>query len=122
LVDVICDTSFLIHIATRRIKNIDDINTEIGQLQFLVPEAVINELEKLCNNENKKQEILTTLNYIKKLKSIPISGKFVDESIINYVKKNHGIVATMDKELKNKIKQTGGSIISISNDKIVLES
>ena len=122
MVDVICDTSFLIHIATRRIKNIDDINTEIGQLQFLVPEAVINELEKLCNNENKKQEILTTLNYIKKLKSIPISGKFVDESIINYVKKNHGIVATMDKELKNKIKRTGGSIISISNDKIVLES
>ena len=122
MVDVICDTNFLIHIATRRIKNIDDINTEIGQLQFLVPEAVINELEKLCNNENKKQEILTTLNYIKKLKSIPISGKFVDESIINYVKKNHGIVATMDKELKNKIKRTGGSIISISNDKIVLES
>lgn len=122
MVDVICDTSFLIHIATRRIKNIDDINTEIGQLQFLVPETVINELEKLCNNENKKQEILTTLNYIKKLKSIPISGKFVDESIINYVKRNHGIVATMDKELKNKIKQTGGSIISISNDRIVLES
>jgi len=28
----------------------------------------------------------------------------------------------MDKELKNKIKQLGNSILSIHNDKIILES
>ncbi|MEK6817844.1 MAG: twitching motility protein PilT, partial [Thermoproteota archaeon] len=30
MVEVICDTSFLIHLATRRIKNIDNIDVEIG--------------------------------------------------------------------------------------------
>jgi rRNA-processing protein FCF1 len=41
---------------------------------------------------------------------------------VSYVKKNGGIVATIDGELKNRIKKNGGSILSVSNDKIVLES
>jgi len=40
----------------------------------------------------------------------------------SYIKKQGGIVATMDKELKLIIKKLGGSILSISNNKIVLES
>jgi hypothetical protein len=38
------------------------------------------------------------------------------------VEKNGGIVATIDAELKMRIKNSGGSILSVSNDKIVLES
>jgi len=38
------------------------------------------------------------------------------------VEKNGGIVATIDTELKMRIKNSGGSILSVSNDKIVLES
>lgn len=38
------------------------------------------------------------------------------------MEKNHGIVATIDVELKRRIKENGGSILSVSNDKIVLES
>lgn len=38
------------------------------------------------------------------------------------MKENGGIVATIDGELKNRIKKIGGSILSVSNDKIVLES
>jgi hypothetical protein len=30
-------------------------------------------------------------------------------------------VATIDAELKSRIKQSGGSVLSVSNDKIVLE-
>jgi len=41
LVDVICDTSFLIHLATRKIRNLDSINTEIGQIQLVVPTVVL---------------------------------------------------------------------------------
>ena len=46
MVEVICDTSFLIHLSTRKIKNIDSVNTEIGQIQFVVPSAVLNEQKK----------------------------------------------------------------------------
>ena len=43
-------------------------------------------------------------------------------AILDFIKENRSIVATMDKELKNKIKQSGSSILSIHNDKIVLEN
>ena len=122
MVEVICDTNFLIHLATRRIKNIDSIDTEIGSLTFVVPQVVHNELSNLEKKPEKKQEILETQKFIKNLKILPIDGKFADKELINFIKKNGGIVGTMDKELKKEIKKNQGSIISISNDKIVLES
>jgi len=122
LVEVICDTSFLIHLATRRIKNIDNLDTEIGSISFVVPEVVKNELIKLENNPEKKQDIVKTLNFIKKLKTISIQGNFADKELVKYVKINRSIVGTMDKALKKQIKQEGSSILSFSQDKIVLES
>jgi len=122
LVEVICDTSFLIHLSTRKIKNIDSVNAEIGQIQFVVPSAVLNELRKLSKTQKKKQDAITTLEFAQNLKTIEMSGKFADQAIIDYVRNHGGITATMDKELKNKIKSLNGSVISFSNDKIVLES
>ena len=122
MVEVICDTSFLIHLATRRIKNIDNLDVEIGSISFVVPEVVKNELIKLQNNPEKKQDIDKTLNFIKKFKTIPIQGNFADKELLNYVKTNRSIIGTMDKELKKQIKQVGSSILSFSQDKIILES
>jgi rRNA-processing protein FCF1 len=122
LVEVICDTNFLIHLATRRIKNIDNLDVEIGQITFVVPQVVKNELSELGKKPEKKQEIELTLNYIKNFKTIPIHGSFADKELLDYVSENRVIVATMDKELKKQIKSTGSSIMSFSNDKIVLES
>ncbi len=122
MVEVICDTSFLIHLATRKIKNIDSVNTEIGQIQFVVPSVVLGELERLSKTEEKSQDATTTLEFTQNLKTIEMSGKFADQAIIEYVRNHGGMAATMDKELKNKIKSLNGSIISFSNDKIVLES
>ncbi len=122
MVEVICDTSFLIHLATTRIKNISSLETEIGSLQFILPDVVTTELQNLLKNEKKKHDILATINYSQKLKKISISGKFADKALIDYVKQHGGIIGTMDKDLKDKIKKNGGSIISFSNDRIVLES
>ena len=122
MVEVICDTSFLIHLSTRKIKNLDSVNTEIGQIQFVVPSVVLNELEKLSKTQKKKQDAITTIEFAQNLKTIEMSGKFADQAIIEHVRKHGGITATMDKELKNKIKSLNGSVISFSNDKIVLES
>jgi len=122
LVEVICDSSFLIHLATKKIKNIDNLETEIGEIQFIVPDVVRKELQQLCENKSKRQAVLLTLDFIKKLKILQISGNYADESLVSYVRENGGIIATVDKELKNKVKESGGSIISLSNDRIVLES
>ena len=122
MVEVICDTNFLIHLATKRIKNIDKLDVEIGNISFVVPEVAITELNKLQNISEKKQDVIMTLNFIKNLKIIPINGNFADKELLAHVKNNRSIIGTMDKELKKQIKRAGGSIISLSNDKIVLES
>ncbi len=122
MVEVICDTNFLIHLATKRIKNIDNIDVEIGPIIYVVPKVVEDELFNLKNDIKKKQDILDTLNFIKKFKTIPIHGKFADKELINFVKNNGGIIGTMDKELKKEIKNNGGSIISFSSDRMILES
>jgi len=122
LVEVICDTNFLIHLATKRIKNIDNLDMEIGSISFIVPEVVKNELVKLQEIPEKNQEITVTLNFIKNFKVISINGTYADQELINYVKNNRSIIGTMDKILKNKIKKLGSSILSIHNDKIILES
>ena len=122
MVEVICDTNFLIHLATRRIKNIDNLDMEIGSISFIVPEVVKNELIKLQEIRENNQEITVTLNFIKKFKIISINGTYADQELINYVKNNPSIIGTMDRKLKTKIKQLGSSILSIHNDKIVLES
>ena len=122
MVEVICDTNFLIHLATRRIKNIDNLDVEIGQITFVVPQVVKNELSELAKNPEKNQDIQLTLDYIKNFKTIPILGTFAEKELLDYVSNNKVIVATMDKELKKQIKNLGSSIMSFSNDKIVLES
>ena len=104
MVEVICDTNFLIHLATKRIKNIDNLDMEIGSISFIVPEVVKNELIRLQEIPEKNQEVTTTLNFIKNFKTIPINGNYADQELINYVKNNRSIIGTMDKGLKNKIK------------------
>ncbi len=122
MVEVICDTNFLIHLATNRIKNLDNLDVEIGQIYFVVPQVVINELSELEKKSEKKQDIQSTLNYIKNFKTIPILGSFADKELLDYVSKNRVIIATMDRELKKQIKNNGSSIMSIHNDKIILEN
>ena len=122
MVEVICDTSFLINLASRRIKNIDNLDVEIGTISFVVPEVVKTELLKLQMIPEKKHNIQKTLDFIKNFKKIPISGSFADKELLEYTKSNKSIIGTMDKELKKQVKQAGGSILSFSNDKIILES
>lgn len=122
MVDVICDTSFLIHLATKRIKNIDSLDVEIGRISFVVPEVVLKELHKLEKIPKKKQDITQTLIFIKNFKIIPISGSFADKELIEYAKKHSSIIGTMDRDLKKNIKKMNGSVLSFSNDRIVLES
>ena len=122
MVEVICDTSFLINLATRRIKNIDNLDVEIGSISFIVPEVVKTELSKLLKIPEKQQDIEKTLDYIKNLKTIELSGSFADKELLKFAKSNRSIIGTMDKELKKQIKSVGGTILSFSNDKIILES
>ena len=121
MVEVICDTNFLINLATKKIRNFDQFSVELS-ISFLVPNVVISELNKLKLIPNKKNNVELTLNFIKKFKKIPLNGTFADDEILNFTKLNKPFVATMDRELKKNIKKVGGTIISFHNNYLILES
>ena len=54
MVEIICDSSFLMLLASRRIKNISNIETEIGTIEYIVPDMVIKELERISMDDKKK--------------------------------------------------------------------
>ena len=54
MVKIICDSSFLMILASRRIKNISSVETEIGSLEYVVPNMVVKELEKISMDDKKK--------------------------------------------------------------------
>jgi len=57
LVEVVCDTSFLMILASRNVKNISNLDTEIGAIEFIVPDMVTSELERLSKDTNLKKKL-----------------------------------------------------------------
>ena len=57
MVKVICDTSFLMILASTNVKNISNLDTEIGTIEFMVPDMVIEELEKISESTNLKKKL-----------------------------------------------------------------
>jgi len=57
LVRVICDTSFLMILASKNIKNISNLDTEIGTIEFMIPDIVVEELEKISKSTNLKKKL-----------------------------------------------------------------
>lgn len=54
MVEIICDSSFLMLLASRRIKNISNIETEIGTIEYVIPDMVVKELERITMDNKKK--------------------------------------------------------------------
>lgn len=120
MAEVVCDTSFLIHLASGRTKNVSELD-RLGPVRLVVPEVVISELELLLANPAKSSRAQAALTLARTFRTVPIAGDDADTAIAEHVRKSGGIVATMDRELKLKIKRLGGSVISFANDRIVLE-
>ena len=57
MVEVVCDTSFLMILASKNVKNISNLDTEIGAIEFIVPDMVISELERLSKDANLKKKL-----------------------------------------------------------------
>lgn len=121
MADVICDTSFVMHVVTDRIHNISDVGSQIGSLRFVIPDVVTGELERLCDDRVRAGTARAALRYCGRLPAIPITGRHADAAILEHVRARGGIVATLDRGLKSRIKAAGGSVISIHDDKLILE-
>lgn len=136
MAEVLCDTSFVMHVATAHIRNESTVDTEIGELRYVVPPAAMAELGRLRREGEpaRAAAAAAALDYIGRRAVVAEPGgadaargaaegaATADEAIVAYVRAGAAsIVATMDVELKRAVKRAGGSILSVAGDRIVLE-
>jgi len=122
LVDIICDTSFLIVLASKPIQKLEVLENNIGKIDFVIPSIVIDELNNLVSTASAKRANAAklALELAKRFKTIALEGKGADEVIIDYASKHRCYVATIDNVLKNKLKNNGIDVITLVKDRIIV--
>ena len=120
---IILDTNFLIYCAKNKLDYVEEIGNLINEgFELVVPMQVVDELEKLKNDKWKKVsgkdkmaiDLALQLLDVNKVKKIKVSGKSVDEGIINLANENKkNIVCTLDREMRHTL----GRVILINKFK-----
>ena len=107
---IILDTNFLIYSAKHKMDYMEEISNLINEgFELVVPKQVINELKMLKDDKWKKvsgkdktaADLALKLLEHYRVKIVDISGKSVDEAIINLANSDlKNIVCTLDREMR----------------------
>lgn len=121
---VLCDTSFLMVLVSKPIKRVAKIESQLGRLDFLVPDIVEGELKRLAQNAGPKRSRLakTALELAKaKFKTVAVApAKHVDDSIIEYAMAQKCAVATIDTNLRRRLIANQVLVLSLSEDNFIV--
>lgn len=103
---VILDTNFILTCVKQKIDFFEKI-PQMG-LDILIPKQVIEEIKRVANSTKKLKfrddaKLAQVILEKNKFTQIDIRGKYVDRGLIKYAKEHPRlIIATLDKEIKNK--------------------
>jgi uncharacterized protein len=121
---VLCDTSFLIVLVSKPIKRLEKIESHLGRLEFLVPDIVERELERLAQNAGPKRSRLakTALELARaKFNTVVLApAKHVDDSIIEYAMAHRCAVATIDANLRRRLIANQVLVLSLRKDSLII--
>jgi len=114
---VLLDTSILFSIFEKKLPLLDDVTLELGKVEFVIPESVINELKKLSEHSkgSKRRMAKAILEYIRNegfqiVKSEDIND--ADRDLVLLARKMNAVVATVDKDLIKLLKRESIDVIT----------
>ena len=111
-------------LVSKPIKQVPRIESEFGRLDFLVPDIVIGELEKLELKAGPKRSTLakTALELVKaKFRQVKVDrAAHVDDSIVEYALRNKCAVATIDTNLRRRLIASEVLVLTLSRDKLIV--
>lgn len=105
---VLLDTNFILSALRKKMDFFEEL--QFMGLKIVVPNQVINEIKKISTSKKKlrfREEAKLALRLLEKssFEKIDLESNYVDKGIIKFVEKNPDcIVATLDAELKKKVK------------------
>ncbi len=111
-------------LVSKPLKRVAKIESELGKLDFLVPDIVESELERLAQKAGPKRSRLakTALELARaKFHKVPIPrARHVDDSIIDYAVNQKCGVATIDTNLRRRLIAKQVLVISLSKDNLIV--
>jgi rRNA-processing protein FCF1 len=122
--EIVCDTSFMMVLGSTPLQNIGGIESALGRLQFVIPNIVAEELKHLERYSGPKRSrmaraALSLIGSKFNLIDLPLS-KYADESIIKYSSCHNCAVATLDRELKNRLIKNKVLVITLRDNKLII--
>jgi rRNA-processing protein FCF1 len=121
---VLLDASFIMQIFEKPLKAFDRVEETLGRTDFVVTDDVLKELKVLVSSRSmKKQKIaLQALRYAEKLPRVrhTSSGLTVDERIVDHAWHEDLAVATMDAELRRRLRRTGITVVTCRKNEVIV--
>lgn len=112
------DTNMLLNIARFKVDVFAEARGMLGQCEFVVPEQVNAELEKMAAKGLKlRKEVAIARELMAKngVKTVKMRFSSADEALKNLALK--AVVATNDKELKDSVRELGGRVLFLRQRK-----
>ena len=133
--NVLLDTNFLLIPAVFNVDIFSEFERILPNYELFILDKCIKELEGIVGNQKGKHRsaakiglsllkkynvgIIKTEKHINRDKPLP-TIHYVDDIILDLAVKNNYVVATQDKELKEKLKKQGVKIITLRQKKYLI--
>jgi rRNA-processing protein FCF1 len=117
--EVILDTSFLIELVSKPVKRLGELEVELGKVDFIVLEPTVRELKKLASKPGiKAKRANAALKYVKNVRVVSLDDRKLsaDSAILYYALKHSAAVATLDRELRSRLKEEGVVVVTLRED------
>lgn len=111
-------------LVSKPIKQVPRIESELGRLDFLVPDIVVGELERVMEKAGPKRSTLakTAIELTKaKFRQVKAErAQHVDDSIVEYALREKCAVATIDTNLRRRLIASEILVLTLSRDRLVV--
>lgn len=98
----------------------NELEDHLGKIEFVIPTIVIRELNRIASlaGIKRSKEAKLALELANKFKIIELEGAAADDVITAYAVRHKCFAATIDSELKNKLRRNSVNVITLSNNRL----
>lgn len=111
-------------LVSKPIKQVPRIESELGKLEFLVPDIVVEELGRLAEKAGPKRSTLakTAIELTAaKFRQVKVGrASHVDDAIVEYAMSTKCAVATIDTNLRRRLIANEVLVLTLSRDRLIV--
>jgi rRNA-processing protein FCF1 len=119
---VLLDASFVLTLASKPLDLIEELGDILGKVELLVLEDTIKELEAISKRPSiKSKQAKLALDFVMNLERITYDFEgSVDDRILKCATENRLLVATMDKELRKRLRAMSLTVVTLRQNRLMI--